>query len=91
MHLLTVKKQIHARDEIAALLSVVPGLGHLYKGRYGMGFTIMFALFPLAVYTGVLMSLVTLGFGMLIPLGVWAAVGYHAFLLPDHRKIHPLV
>ena len=34
---------INAENEIAALLSIVPGLGHIYKGRFAAGFFWMFA------------------------------------------------
>jgi hypothetical protein len=31
------KEEKHAHDEIAAALSIVPGLGHIYKGHYEAG------------------------------------------------------
>ena len=32
------KEEKHAHNEIAAVLSIVPGLGHIYKGHYQRGF-----------------------------------------------------
>ena len=32
------KEARHAQDEIAALLSVIPGLGHIYKGFMRLAF-----------------------------------------------------
>ena len=43
------KEEKHAHNEIAAVLSIVPGLGHIYKGHYKMGFLWMFLGMPLAI------------------------------------------
>ena len=32
------REERHAHDEIAALLSILPGLGHIYKGHYELAF-----------------------------------------------------
>ena len=40
MHTLSTrltKQEKHAHNEIAAVLSIVPGLGHIYKGHYANG------------------------------------------------------
>ena len=41
----------HAHNEVAALLSIVPGLGHIYKGHYEMGLMWMFLGMPIALAT----------------------------------------
>ena len=41
------KEEKHAHNEIAALLSIVPGLGHIYKGHYEVGLLWMFLGMPL--------------------------------------------
>ena len=40
------KEAKHANDEVAALLSIVPGLGHIYKGHYEAGLLWMFLGMP---------------------------------------------
>ena len=56
MHTLSTpltKEEKHAHNEIAALLSIVPGLGHIYKGHYGMGLFLMFLGMPIAIFVGI--------------------------------------
>ena len=48
------KEEKHAHNEIAALLSIVPGLGHIYKGHYGMGLIWMFLGMPIAIFVGII-------------------------------------
>ena len=52
------KEEKHAHNEIAAVLSIVPGLGHIYKGHYGMGLMWMFLGMPIAIFVGINLSLV---------------------------------
>ena len=40
----------HAHNEIAALLSIIPGLGHIYKGHYEAGLLWMFLGMPFAIF-----------------------------------------
>src|SRR5437867_9422072 len=57
MHTLSTplsKQEKHAHDEIAALLSIVPGLGHIYKGHYEVGFLWMFLGMPTAIWIDIL-------------------------------------
>jgi len=68
-------------------LSLVPGLGHIYKGHYAAGFSIMLLGPPLAIWVGLLMSIATLGLGLLFPLACWAWVAFDAFNEVDYR--HP--
>jgi hypothetical protein len=72
----------------AAMLSALPGLGHIYKGHYPAGIAIMLLGPPLAIWVGVLLSLATLGLGMLLPLFCWAWVAFDAFNEVDLRH-HP--
>ena len=48
------KEEKHAHNEIAAVLSIVPGLGHIYKGHYGMGLIWMFLGMPIAIFVGII-------------------------------------
>ena len=64
MHTLSTpltKEEKHAHNEIAALLSIVPGLGHIYKGHYEMGFLWMFLGMPIAIFVGIISILGTAG------------------------------
>jgi hypothetical protein len=72
------------------LLSVVPGLGHIYKGYYAVGaFTLLLGV-PVVIWIGLLLSLATAGVGMLIPLVCWATVAFNAYYTRDRRKHHYL-
>jgi hypothetical protein len=82
------------RDKIAALLSILPGLGHLYKHHYGSGVGLLVAGNILTGFVSVLMALGTLGLSILIiPLLYIAAVAASAYALPDwrghHHYLHP--
>ena len=64
MNTLTIplkKETIHAQDEIAGMLSILPGLGHIYKGHYAAGFLWMFFGMPVAIWIGILLGLATAG------------------------------
>jgi hypothetical protein len=82
------KEQKHAHDEIAALLSIVPGLGHIYKGHYEAGFLWMFLGMPLAIWIGILFGLATAGVGLLFPILCWVALGWDAYNEKDRRHHH---
>lgn len=91
-----MKTQIHERDEtnikrarndIAAIQSLLPGLGHIYKGYYFQGIVLMI-LAPLFLWSGMILALATVGFGLLIPISYWALVTYHAYHVIDHRRHH---
>ncbi len=71
-----------ASDAVAVLLSVVPGLGHVYKGYQFLGFVfVVGALF--AVLLGALAATATAGFGLfLIPI-YWFAVMFHVYAIDD--------
>ena len=73
-----------------ALSLALPGLGHIYKGHYGSGLAILLLGAPLSLWVGVLLSLATLGLGMIIPVCFWAMTAICAFYSEDWRAHHPL-
>ena len=77
------------RNKIAALLSVLPGLGHLYKHHYLAGAGIMIVGNSLVLFVAAWLLLATLGVSLiLIPAWV-AGVAYAAYEAPDHHGAHP--
>ena len=76
-----------ARNLFAAFQSIIPGLGHIYKGYYYPGVVIM--LLSLGVfYLGGVLFLATIGFSVLGPLLFVILVALHACQAEDHRKHH---
>jgi hypothetical protein len=71
-----------ASDAVAVMLSVVPGLGHVYKGYRVLG--LLFVLGAgMAIMLGALAATATAGFGLaLIPI-YWFAVMFHVYAIPD--------
>lgn len=82
------KEQKHAHNEIAALLSIMPGLGHIYKGHYEAGFLWMFLGMPFAIWIGIILSLATAGLGLLFPILCWVALAWNAYTEKDRRHHH---
>lgn len=75
------------RDTLAAIQSIIPGLGHIYKGYYYQG--IVLVILSLSVfYMGAVLFLATAGFSMLFPLIFIILVGLHAYFAEDRRKHH---
>ena len=81
-------KIVRAENAIAALLSIVPGLGHIYKGHYEAGLAWMFFGMPLAIFVGILFGLATAGIGLLFPIVCWAALTVDAYFEKDRRRHH---
>ncbi len=82
------------RNEIAALLSILPGLGHLYKHHYLCGIGLLLGGNIMTGFISVLMALGTFGLSILIiPMFYIAAVAASAYALPDwhgrHHFLHP--
>ena len=75
----------HAHNEIAAVLSIVPGLGHIYKGHYEAGLLWMFLGMPFAIWIGIILSLPTAGLGLLFPILCWVALAWNAYNEKDRR------
>ena len=80
------------RNQIAALLSLLPGLGHLYKHHYVAGVSLLIGGNIMTGFIAVLMALGTLGLSILIiPIAYVAAVAAAAYALPDwHGRHHDL-
>jgi len=82
------------RHKIAAMLSLLPGLGHLYKHHYASGIGLLIGGNILTGFISVLMALGTFGLSILIiPLLYITAVAASAYALPDwhghHHFLHP--
>ncbi len=72
-----------ASDAVAVLLSVFPGLGHIYKGHRVMGLLLIFVATPMAVAISLLAATATAGFGLaLLPL-FWFGVMFHVYAIKD--------
>ena len=79
---------LKAENNIAAWLSIIPGLGQIYKGHFSAGFFWMLIGVPLALWVGLLLTLATAGLSMLIPLVCWAAVAFDPYNKRDIRRHH---
>jgi hypothetical protein len=77
-----------ASDLVAVLLSVIPGLGHVYKGYKLLGLLFVIGAFG-AILLGALAATATAGFGLaLIPI-YWFAVMFHVYGIQD--RVAPTV
>ena len=72
-----------ASDMVAVLLSLVPGLGHVYKGYRLIGVLLMFAGTPMAVGLALLIATGTAGFGFFLLPIYWIAVMIHVWAIED--------
>jgi hypothetical protein len=75
-----------ASDAMAILLSIVPGLGHIYKGHRAVGALLMFLITPLAIVFGLLAAFASAGFGIGILVFYWLGVMIHAWAVEDRIK-----
>ena len=80
--------EAQSRNTIAAVLTIVPGLGHIYKGHYQAGVVWMILGIPIAIWVGVLFGLATAGAGLIFPLVCWMALAYDAYCEKDLRIHH---
>jgi len=71
-----------ASDLVAMLLSVIPGLGHVYKGHKLIGILLILGA-PLAVALSALAATATAGFGLGLMVFYWFAAGFHAYAISD--------
>lgn len=77
-----------ASDLVAVMLSVIPGLGHVYKGYQLLGLLFVIGAFG-AILLGALAATATAGFGLaLIPI-YWFAVMFHVYGIED--RVAPTV
>ena len=74
------------RDQYSLVLSVIPGLGHVYKGHPVMGALFM-AGGLLALFMVGLIATFTMGFGLLLLPLYWVGVMMHVFWLEDRRRV----
>ncbi len=72
-----------ASDAMAIVLSIIPGLGHIYKGHRVMGAVILFIITPLAVAFAILAALASAGWGILMLIPYWGAVMLHVWGIKD--------
>ena len=73
------------RDIAALALSVVPGLGHLYKGHVLLGGLVFFVLGPAVLVFTLATVTATVGASLLLPLVCMGAVMIHAYFAEDRR------
>lgn len=76
----------HKKDWIAAALSFVPGLGHLYKGHLIPGVLLLCFLGPLYLTFVFWLVPKTYGFSLILPAFFVIAVGCRAYHLRDVRR-----
>jgi hypothetical protein len=72
-----------ASDMVAVMLSIVPGLGHIYKGYRLIGLLLIFFGTPMAVSLVLLIATGTAGFGFFLLPIYWIAVMVHVWAIPD--------
>ncbi|MGI9113901.1 MAG: hypothetical protein ACR2FX_02515 [Chthoniobacterales bacterium] len=72
-----------ASDAFAVLLSIVPGLGHIYKGHTMMGLLLVFVATPMAIILALLAATATAGFAVLLLPLYWIGVMFHVYGIED--------
>ncbi|MDQ3197844.1 MAG: hypothetical protein ABIR38_05695 [Chthoniobacterales bacterium] len=72
-----------ASDLVAFALSVVPGLGHIYKGYRLIGMLLIFIGNGFALGLSLLIATATAGFGFFLVFPYWLAVAIHAWAIAD--------
>lgn len=78
------------RDTVAALLSVLPGAGHLYKRHVLAGLGILTIGNALAAFAAAWLSLATFGLSLVVvPVAWMAGVAAAAYLAPDRHGPPP--
>jgi hypothetical protein len=74
------------RDRAAVFLSVIPGLGHIYKGHRLLGALLMLGS-GFALFACVVAATASAGWGLLLLPLYWAGVMMHVYWLDD-RALH---
>ena len=72
-----------ASDAMAMILSIIPGLGHIYKGHRLTGAILMFVVTPLAVAFALLAAFASAIWGILMLVPYWLAVMIHVWGIED--------
>jgi hypothetical protein len=78
-----------ASDMVAVMLSIVPGLGHIYKGYRLIGLLLIFFGTPIAVGLALLIATGTAGFGFFLLPIYWLAVMVNVWAIPDRVVTTP--
>ena len=77
------------RDKIAAVLSVLPGAGHLYKHHYLDGLAILFVGNFMMLFVAIWLAFATLGLSLLVVPAVYVlGVGFSAYSIEDWHGKH---
>jgi hypothetical protein len=71
-----------ASDAVAVILSVIPGLGHIYKGHRLAGFLWMAGAIPVGIFV-LLAAIASAGFGIGLFFFYLIAVMLHAYAVDD--------
>lgn len=78
------------RDTVAVGLSLVPGLGHLYKHHYVAGFGILTLGNVMVMFIAGLLAFATLGLSLLVVPALWAGcIACAAYMASDEHGHHP--
>lgn len=78
------------RNKVAIGLSVIPGLGHLYKHHYLAGFGILTVGNVLVAFVSALLAFGTLGTSLLLIPAAWVAgIAAAAYMASDEHGHHP--
>lgn len=78
-----------SRNVRAALLSIIPGMGHVSKGHTQLGLLLMFAGATFTLAFALLLAAGTLGLSLLFIPIYWLFVAAHAFAIrPEIKKIN---
>ncbi len=77
-----------ARDSVAVVLSVLPGLGHIYKGHWLLGAALMVGTVP-AISGAIVAATATALWGLLLLPLYWGAVMLHVYWADDLGKGAP--
>ena len=78
-----------ASDAIAVLMSVIPGLGQVYKGHKALGLLFIFIVTPLVLFFSFLAAIASAGFGFGIFFLYWLGVAIHAYGAEDRVSEKP--
>jgi len=76
-----------ASDAVAVILSIIPGLGHIYKGHKLAGFLWMAGAVPVGIFV-LLAAIASAGFGIGLFFFYLIAVMLHAYAVDD-RVVTP--
>ena len=79
----TVPAEPKASDAMAIMLSIIPGLGHIYKGHRVTGALILLVITPLAIAFSIIAAMASAGWGILMLIPYWGAVMLHVWAIDD--------